>query len=343
LDNVTVANLPENSEWNTVVSASGVEKAYPLKRSTLDRALARAAANSSGERLCEWLLNLGAKVDGVSGEKPPLICAAGAGHLSICKLLLIRGANSEARWENSTAVMAATQQAKEDVVKFLFELGAHLGDVNIMLLRGIRNNKQFLCQLALDEGASLNRRIAYNFGSKQVTLLFIAAYQNKKSRKTFETLITRSFFNPISTKAQREEAMNRLFTVLLIFHRIWPTLPKDLLDNILKINHELRADTYLCVWNIHIQHEERAPNMPIPVVRQLLKRGFFKPEATVAHMKRHHQTCLKSLMDETLSDINTLEPERLAEAKMLLDADTLGERFDNDIAANISRILSTGK
>jgi ankyrin repeat protein len=54
----------------------------------------------------------------------PLMAAAGAGHLEICKMLVMHGADVNGHNDSASVLMMAAGSRKEEVVRFILESGA---------------------------------------------------------------------------------------------------------------------------------------------------------------------------------------------------------------------------
>ena len=73
-----------------------------------------------------WLLERGAKVDGVAEDETPLIVAAQLGHVEVCKLLLDYDADVHAvDCIEESALQKASQTGKLEVMELLLKAGAN--------------------------------------------------------------------------------------------------------------------------------------------------------------------------------------------------------------------------
>lgn len=110
----------------------------------------------------------------LNGETP-LTCAARAGHIKICELLLDEGAfiNQTTQYVNQTPLHVATEHGNTDVVEYLINQGADAqiaDNVNISpLYTAIKGGNSYLVHLLIDAGCDVN------LGSQDHAPIFLAA------------------------------------------------------------------------------------------------------------------------------------------------------------------------
>lgn len=109
------------------------------------------AANEGNTELAKYLLDHGAKPDGVAGadNSTPLMLAAGKGHLDVAKLLVQRGAKWQTKNIAGHSLMhLAARNGHLEILRWLVSLGANVNDQDNMgwtpaMFAGIK--KQFYC------------------------------------------------------------------------------------------------------------------------------------------------------------------------------------------------------
>lgn len=110
----------------------------------------------------------------LNGETP-LTCAARAGHVKICELLLDEGAfiNQTTQYVNQTPLHVAIEHGNTDVVEYLINQGADAqiaDNVNISpLYTAIKGGNSYLVHLLIDAGCDVN------LGSQDHAPIFLAA------------------------------------------------------------------------------------------------------------------------------------------------------------------------
>lgn len=110
----------------------------------------------------------------LNGETP-LTCAARAGHVKICELLLDEGAfiNQTTQYVNQTPLHVAIEHGNTDVVEYLISQGADVqiaDNVNISpLYTAIKGGNSYIVHLLIDAGCDVN------LGSQDHAPIFLAA------------------------------------------------------------------------------------------------------------------------------------------------------------------------
>jgi uncharacterized protein len=85
------------------------------------------AASQGHLEVVRWLLEQGAKINYVVGDKPrcyPLLFAVGSGHLDVVKLLVEHGADIHFKWNGNNPITHAEDQGELEIRDYLASLGA---------------------------------------------------------------------------------------------------------------------------------------------------------------------------------------------------------------------------
>ena len=118
------------------------------------------------------LIDAGQEIN-LRSPMPPLMAAAGRGHLEMTRLLLERGAKVNARGQNAmTALHAAAGRGATEVAALLIERGARVDAVDVNghtpLWAAAYNDQPAMIELLLKRGAKLQRRD--KFGNTALSL-----------------------------------------------------------------------------------------------------------------------------------------------------------------------------
>jgi hypothetical protein len=300
------------------------------------------AVNRNNIAACEALIKHKANLEAVdkNNSATPLFYAAEKGYEQICKLLIQYGANIRTKSRHGfTPLMNAAVIHHGAVCSLLIKNGANINDQSSIgytaLLLASRCEAMWnrqkvdnptVCKLLLDHGANItlqdeegNTALA-NAGRKGFTQIC-------------RTLITYPTFNPYKTEKELEAAQEKIFTALCMFHRLCPTLPKDIRALILMRDPSLREDFCCTATGLLRNNLHRIYSMPIQTIRLLLQSGHLNPKSAISTLKEHHCKCIIPLMEKARKRAKT------DKMKEFLNPENLESNFGDGIKQNIERRL----
>lgn len=310
------------------------------------------AALKGNKKICEFLLGKGAL-----NEETALCMAARYGQLHMCTFFLKRGVSVNARYENRTPLLYATEFAIHfgdwnavagrvmKLFKILIEAGADLNarsaDLNARRNAGMTplmiasTRWHFPAELLLEAGADPRIQTWDGF----TALSFCAIRDDRlQAERDLLPLITHPIFNPIVADTQFALTRMRIFTALLTLNRMCRKMPKDLRKYIFRIDPELKRDTlYSGAFGIDVKF---SPSVPLQTVRLMINSGKWNKDEAITKIKTHHYACITPVMANALGQIPyTSDDYEKRRALLNCDSEVIEQTYGATIERNIKRRL----
>lgn len=143
-----------------------------------------------------------------------------------------------------------------------------------------------ICKLLLEHGATDWQRA-----------IIVAGSNGHKSTCRF--LITRFYYKPHFIEEEFLNMRKRIFTALLVFKRLCPTLPRDMRKSILWAEEGVRCEAFVSgIYGDRMKgHEnELAPGLPVRAIQIFIQNNIFNGEKTIAALKSAHYERINGLI-----------------------------------------------
>ena len=324
-----------------------------------------AAVNKGCDKVCELLLENGAKIDVNNSGRPIFVGVGTYGHIEVANVLLTYGADINAQEKiddrvGNTALIEAALWGNYELCEFLIKQGADINALgyqsNTAFTTAARNNHPKVCELLLKYGADMH----FN-GDCSIETFSLAAERDKsKMCKLF--LDNGILVNINSDKEDADSVLksalrcaashskDKACRIILSYTIILPTTEDAIARDFKKSKSLLHSA--LCLFTRHkvpkdirwliLNRVKEVRDELFPVLLHLALKGKKLPQAlqnmVAAKIATHTMAKLKSAMVKAIDD-SRFYVGKLESVELLLNQETLEERFGDKILNNINHVI----